>query len=127
MDGWVEEIKPRLWMQAFEECGVVPERYLRERTSDEALPWDHISCDIPKRYFLKEWERALSMRTTPDCLKYTCSTCGACDYDATRNVLFATFLGVATIWAKYRRNMWDENIQNLFWSSADFLFQSVCL
>ena len=88
MDGWVEEIKPELWLQALEEVGINPNEYLRERAVDEALPWDHISCDIPKRYFQKEWERAIAYRTTPDCLKQTCSICGACDYDATRNVLF---------------------------------------
>lgn len=88
LDGWVEEIKPELWQQAFSELGINPHTYLRERDGTEALPWDHISCDIPKKYFLKEWQRALNTRTTPDCLLKTCSICGACDYDATRNVLF---------------------------------------
>lgn len=88
LDGWVEKINKEAWEQAFEEFGIDPHYYLRERNTEETLPWDHVSCDIPKRYFLKEWQRAIASRTTPDCLTQTCSTCGACDYDSQRNVLF---------------------------------------
>lgn len=88
LDGWVEELSRENWMKAFSACGVEPQRYLAEREISEALPWDHISCDIPKRYFEKEWLRALSYRETPDCLTATCSSCGACDYDSHRNILF---------------------------------------
>ncbi|MBX7138643.1 MAG: TIGR03960 family B12-binding radical SAM protein [Oligoflexia bacterium] len=88
LDGWAEHLKLEIWMKAFEECGIDPHHYLHERDTSAALPWDHISCDIPKRYFLKEWQRAVQARVTPDCLTQSCSVCGACDYDATRNVLF---------------------------------------
>lgn len=88
LDGWVEELSAETWMQAFKECGIEPESYLQERRIDQALPWDLISCDIPKKYFEKEWRRALDAATTPDCLNNSCSICGACDYDAVRNVLF---------------------------------------
>ncbi len=87
-DGWVEKVDSNPWVEAFEYAGINPQNYLEERALDSVLPWDLISCDIPKRYFQKEWERALKFRVTPDCLTQTCSTCGACDYDATRNVLF---------------------------------------
>jgi len=88
LDGWTEQMRFESWMQAFAECGIDPMHYLHERKVEEPLPWDHISCDIPKRYFLKEWKRACEVRTTPDCLTQSCSVCGACDYDAVRNVLF---------------------------------------
>jgi radical SAM family uncharacterized protein/radical SAM-linked protein len=88
LDGWVEEMKEDVWLKAFSDCNVNPHFYLREREEKEALPWDHISCDIDKRYFWKEWTRTLAARTTPDCLTQTCSTCGACDYDGVRNVLW---------------------------------------
>jgi radical SAM family uncharacterized protein/radical SAM-linked protein len=88
LDGWVEELRFDTWIQAFEECGIDPNTYLRERGEDDPLPWDHIDCDIPKKYFLKEWKRATSARITPDCLTQNCSSCGTCDYDAVRNVLF---------------------------------------
>lgn len=88
LDGWVEEIKREAWEQAFEETGVDPLHYLHARPEDEALPWDHISSDISKKYFLKEWHRAIAARETPDCLTESCSVCGACNYDTHRNVLF---------------------------------------
>ncbi len=88
LDGWAEELKFELWDEAFEEAGIDPHHYLHARDTVSVLPWEHIDCDIPKRYFLKEWQRATASRTTPDCLTATCSTCGACDYDAVRNVLF---------------------------------------
>ena len=88
LDGWVEELNQDIWNQVFEETGIDPHHYLHERSTTDALPWDHISCDIPKKYFLKEWDRATASRTTPDCLTQSCSICGACDYNAHRNVLF---------------------------------------
>jgi len=87
-DGWMEQLSFDLWMQAFEACQIDPHGYLREKSGDDPLPWDHISCDIPKRWFLKEWQRAQRTTTTPDCLTKSCSTCGSCDYDGVRNVLF---------------------------------------
>lgn len=87
-DGWMEELQFERWMEAFESTGIDPHHYLHERDTESALPWDHISCDIPKRWFKKEWDRSIAARTTPDCLTATCSTCGSCDYDGVRNVLF---------------------------------------
>ena len=87
-DGWMEELLFDRWMEAFEATDIDPHHYLHAIDTEEALPWDHISCDIPKRWFAKEWGRATESRTTPDCLTATCSTCGACDYDGVRNVLF---------------------------------------
>jgi len=88
LDGWTEELREDVWKQAFADTGIEPSHYLHARPLDAPLPWDHISSDIEKRYFLKEWERAVGARTTPDCLTESCSVCGACDYDAVRNVLF---------------------------------------
>lgn len=87
-DGWEEEFDLELWLKAFRECSLDPEIYLQERDLEAALPWDHISCDIPKDYFAREWRRAVGERTTPDCLTASCSICGTCNYDAKRNVLF---------------------------------------
>ena len=75
-------------MQAFQEMNVDPSFYLRERDANEALPWDHLSCGIPKSYFLREYQRAVRTKTTADCLTESCSVCGACNYDTRRNVLF---------------------------------------
>jgi len=88
LDAWNEHLSEDTWMQAFMDCGVDPYYYLRGREVEEPLPWDHLSCGIPKSYFAKEWRRALRDKETPDCLTQSCSVCGACDYDSRRNVLW---------------------------------------
>ena len=88
LDAWKEHLKEETWMQAFLDCNIDPNFYLRERSVEEALPWDHLSCDIPKSYFAKEYRRALRDKTTADCLTSSCSVCGACDYDISKNVLW---------------------------------------
>jgi radical SAM family uncharacterized protein/radical SAM-linked protein len=88
LDAWQDHLNQQIWMQAFADCGIDPHSYLRERSIEEALPWDHISCGIPKSYFTKEWKRALKFKETPDCLTQSCSICSACNYDDKRNVLF---------------------------------------
>ena len=49
LDDWSEHFRFDLWMEAFRECGVDPDFYAcRERTPDELLPWDHISCGVTR-------------------------------------------------------------------------------
>lgn len=110
LEGWAERLDSDVWRAAFEAEGIEPNRFLKERDTDAPLPWEHISCDIPKRWFEKEWQRAKAVRTTPDCLTQTCSSCGTCDYDAVRNVLFdrgrtQERLGIVEPkWEKRRKN-----------------------
>ena len=47
----------------------------RQRERDEVLPWDTVSCGVDKRYFVREYNRALAGETTPDCRK-GCTGCG---------------------------------------------------
>ena len=88
LDAWKEHISEEKWMQAFLDCDINPHYYLREREAEETLPWDHLSCGIPKSYFAKEYRRAKREKSTPDCLTQSCSVCGACDYDTSRNILW---------------------------------------
>lgn len=88
LDAWHEHLDEDNWLAAFVDCNIDPTFYLRQRSVEEALPWDHLSCGIPKSYFAKEWRRALRDKETPDCLTQSCSVCGACDYDERRNVLW---------------------------------------
>ncbi|MDC0357262.1 TIGR03960 family B12-binding radical SAM protein [Oligoflexia bacterium] len=87
-DGWEEEFRPELWRKAFEAEAISPDKYLKARRVEDALPWDHIKCDIPKEYFVAEWQRATAGQTTADCLTGPCSVCGICDHKAIKNVLF---------------------------------------
>lgn len=75
-DGWNDFFRFDLWMQAFADCGIDPDFYLRERELDELLPWDHISVGVTKKFLLLENERAMQAETTPNC-REKCAGCGA--------------------------------------------------
>ena len=43
LDAWSEYFKFEVWEQAFSECGISMEGYLRQKNEDEELPWSMIS------------------------------------------------------------------------------------
>lgn len=76
-DGWGEHFSIKKWLQAFRKVGLDPDFYAtRERGTDEVLPWDHLSCGVPKRHFLRERNMAYRSEITPDC-RAKCTGCGA--------------------------------------------------
>lgn len=75
-DGWNDHFKYDKWMQSFEECGINPDFYLRERKLDETLPWDHIDVGVTKKFLLREFEKSQKAETTPNC-REKCAGCGA--------------------------------------------------
>lgn len=80
-DGWDEHFKFDKWMQAFEKCGIDPDWYLRERSYDEVLPWEHIDIGVTKEFFMRENEKAKRGETTPNC-REKCAGCGASSFKA---------------------------------------------
>lgn len=87
LDGWGDQLDFDLWMSAFEDCGVDPERYLDKRDLTETLPWDHIDSRVRREFLVEEWERAKSGQATADCRSGACSACGACDFAEIRTRL----------------------------------------
>ncbi|WP_035058104.1 TIGR03960 family B12-binding radical SAM protein [Desulfuromonas sp. TF] len=83
-DGWRDHFDFARWKEAFEAFGIDPAWYLRERSEEEVLPWDHIDCGIPKEFFRAERRRALAGAYTPDCRSGDCSGCGLCDFEELR-------------------------------------------
>lgn len=80
LDGWSEYFSYDKWMEAFSECGVSPEFYNeRERSYDEILPWDVVSCGVTKEFFINECEKAKNAATTSNC-REKCANCGANRY-----------------------------------------------
>ena len=75
-DGWNDFFRLDLWLEAFADCGIDPDFYLRERSYDECLPWDHISVGVSKSFFVRENEKAKMAQTTPNC-REKCAGCGA--------------------------------------------------
>jgi len=86
-DGWGEHFSQERWLQAFADCGIQPEWYLRRRELDEVLPWDHLDCGVTRAFLLKERELALNEGATQDCRFGDCSVCGVCDFTAVTNRL----------------------------------------
>ncbi len=74
-DSWDEQYKFDEWLKAFKTCGIDPDWYLRERSYDEILPWEHIDIGITKKFFMRENEKAKQGETTPNC-REKCAGCG---------------------------------------------------
>ncbi|MBL0225839.1 MAG: TIGR03960 family B12-binding radical SAM protein [Geobacteraceae bacterium] len=86
-DGWGEHFSQERWMQAFSDCDIRPEWYLRRRELDEVLPWDHLDCGVSRDFLLKEREMALGEAVTEDCRNGACGACGVCDFSTVSNRL----------------------------------------
>ena len=76
LDGWNDQFRYDLWMQAFTDCKVDSAFYAnRPRGLEELLPWDFIDIGVTKKYLRLEYERALRGQTTRDC-RLGCNGCG---------------------------------------------------
>lgn len=86
-DGWREHFSLERWLQAFQDCGIDPEWYLRERGQDELLPWGHLDSGVKAEFLQQEYQAALAEANTEDCRNGSCSSCGVCDFKQIRNHL----------------------------------------
>lgn len=76
-DSWSEYFDNRIWMKAFETCGLSVDFYTtRERSLDEVFPWDFIDAGVSKEFLKREWQNAIEEKLTPNC-RQKCSACGA--------------------------------------------------
>lgn len=78
-DGWAEHFRKDLWEEAFEECGLDPGFYVRERDFDELLPWDMIDVGVSKKFLISEAKKAKEGIVTPNC-RTKCALCGAASF-----------------------------------------------
>src|SRR5262245_11838343 len=85
-DGWSDRCRPELWHEALAASGLDPEFYLRRRPLGETLPWNHLDAGVSTRFLRQDLARAVEGVLTPDCSIERCTYCGACDFDAVRNV-----------------------------------------
>jgi len=53
LDAWYEHLKFDLWLQAFKDCGIDPNQYLKAKDPKEALAWDHIDVGVSKETLLR--------------------------------------------------------------------------
>ena len=79
-DAWSESFDYNIWKEAFAETNTDIDFYtLRERSTDEILPWDFIDAGVTKKFLIHEWEQAKKEPVTPNC-RQKCSGCGAMRY-----------------------------------------------
>ncbi len=79
-DAWSDLFDCEKWMQAFDECGIDPNKYLRERKPDEALPWGYVDTGVSTEFLWNEYQRALALEPTLDCRTGKCNACGLQDW-----------------------------------------------
>ena len=79
-DSWTEYWDFDKWLNAFEKTGISLDFYtLRERSTEELLPWDFIDIGVTKKFLAGEWEKAAKGEVTLNC-RAGCSGCGAAKY-----------------------------------------------
>ncbi|MCI6018806.1 MAG: TIGR03960 family B12-binding radical SAM protein [Blautia sp.] len=79
-DAWSENFRYDLWKEAFAETGIDPGFYtLRERSTEEILPWDFIDAGVSREFLVREWNKAHEETVTPNC-RQRCSGCGVKQY-----------------------------------------------
>lgn len=78
-DGWTEFFSYEGWLQAFAENGIDPFFYNhRAYDFDAALPWDHTTPGVDKRFLIREYQKAQAAQLTRDCRYGNCNACGIC-------------------------------------------------
>lgn len=78
-DAWSDRFDLAVWEQAAANVGFDLRRAACEPFDmDGALPWEHISAGVSKRYLEREWARAEAGQLTADCTRGRCTGCGVC-------------------------------------------------
>ena len=76
-DAWTDFFDINKWYEAFDMTGIDIDFYnLRERDTQEILPWDFIDIGVTKQFMIREWKLAKEEKVTPNC-RQKCSGCGA--------------------------------------------------
>jgi radical SAM family uncharacterized protein len=60
-DAWQEHLKVGVWEEAFAAAGVDAQEYLRERSTDEALPWGFLSMGIDRERLAQEYADSMQV------------------------------------------------------------------
>ncbi len=75
---WSEFFNLERWLSSFEEEGIDPKDYTKERKKEDKLPWEFISSGIKKDFLSKEKEKAEKLMLSADCRESVCQSCGVC-------------------------------------------------
>lgn len=75
LDGWSEHFNLDLWHTAAKTCNIDLADYLRRRTPQEPLPWQHLSTGVDQTFLRDELDKADREIYTPDCRLHGCQGC----------------------------------------------------
>jgi len=89
LDAWSDHFDLSIWRKAGEECGLPLEGFLRRRTADEILPWQHLHSGVETSFLEDELAKALVEAYTPDCRYHGCQQCGLCDFKEIKPIVQA--------------------------------------
>ncbi|MFO8062903.1 MAG: TIGR03960 family B12-binding radical SAM protein [bacterium] len=79
LDQWSEYFEFDKWIECSREMGIDTDNYLRERSTDDTLPWEIIQYPVNRAFLLEEYNKAKQGIYTPDCREGECTLCGACN------------------------------------------------
>jgi len=75
-DAWQDHHYHYLWLKAFNEIGLDRHFYtIRERSTDEIFPWDHIDVAVHKKFLVEDYLMSIKQETRVDC-RDKCFACG---------------------------------------------------
>jgi len=78
LDAWSEHIQSGIWKNIISENKTLVEESLRERHTNEKLPWAVIQSGVGEGYLEEENSRSELSKTTPPCLENCEHRCGVC-------------------------------------------------
>jgi radical SAM superfamily enzyme YgiQ (UPF0313 family) len=61
-DAWENNFNFSIWEAAFKECGIDYGFYLRQRPTDEILPWDFLDVGVDKKRLVEEFNKAVAIQ-----------------------------------------------------------------
>jgi radical SAM family uncharacterized protein/radical SAM-linked protein len=87
LDGWDEHFNLDRWQKAADDCHLSLDWYLQSRSTQNPLPWDHLSTGVAPQFLLDELEKSNHETYTPDCRYHACQKCGLCDFKTLQPVV----------------------------------------
>jgi radical SAM family uncharacterized protein/radical SAM-linked protein len=68
-DSWEDQLKIKVWEEAFAAVGIDPARYLGTLPVTSRLPWDHIDVGLEDGFLAREYRKAVASRLSLPCGK----------------------------------------------------------
>ncbi|TKB28166.1 TIGR03960 family B12-binding radical SAM protein [Desulfopila sp. IMCC35006] len=88
LDGWDEHFDLTRWQKAAELCALNLDDFLRARTMDEILPWQHLQTGVDRQFLQDQLAKAQDEIYTPDCRYHACQKCGLCDFKTLMPIVY---------------------------------------